>query len=226
MLASCPPLAPATERPFLLPTGVLQCAAPLPLPVAGPRSTAQARAGRALEFDTGRSLARTLLARLGARSLDVPAGADRAPVWPPGFVGSITHTRGWVGVALAHAGACRALGIDAEVIDPHQDLHHIESTCLAPRELALWDPSACSRQAFLILCFSAKESLYKCLYPLVGRFFDFSDAEIVALDLSAGTVRIALLGDLGRGFTAGRVLEGSAVLAGHYAFTAVWLEQA
>src|SRR6185295_16435570 len=42
--------------------------------------------------------------------------------------------------------------------------------------------------------FSAKESLYKCLYPLVGKFMDFSAARVVAVTGHAHSER--LVGEL------------------------------
>ncbi|MGL6523541.1 4'-phosphopantetheinyl transferase superfamily protein, partial [Aeromonas dhakensis] len=39
----------------------------------------------------------------------------------------------------------------------------------------------CSRAEALTLIFSAKESLFKALYPRVGRYFDFLDARWLAM---------------------------------------------
>src|SRR5207249_10625362 len=52
-------------------------------------------------FDMGRACAAELLAELGARETSVAMAADRSPVWPQGYVGSITHTDDLLGVAVA-----------------------------------------------------------------------------------------------------------------------------
>src|SRR5712692_4858780 len=54
---------------------------------------------RQLIFDTGRACAAELLADLGSRETSVAMAADRSPVWPQGYVGSITHTDDLVAVA-------------------------------------------------------------------------------------------------------------------------------
>jgi 4'-phosphopantetheinyl transferase EntD len=45
--------------------------------------------------------------------------------------------------------------------------------------------------------FSAKESLFKCLRPLIDDFFDFSDARMIALDFAAKRGRLQLRRTLG-----------------------------
>jgi 4'-phosphopantetheinyl transferase EntD len=78
---------------------------------------------RRREFATGRAYAKQALAQLGFDDCDLPVGLDRAPEWPPGSAGSISH------VAISHvaygsnacvaAAVCRtdeiaAIGIDLE----------------------------------------------------------------------------------------------------------------
>ena len=41
-------------------------------------------------------------------------GEDRAPQWPHGIVGSITHGAGWAGVVVARQSEWRGLGLDIE----------------------------------------------------------------------------------------------------------------
>ena len=45
----------------------------------------------------------------------------------------------------------------------------------------------------LTLTFSAKESLFKALYPQVRCYFDFLDARMVAVDMQRQTFVLALL---------------------------------
>ena len=53
--------------------------------------------------------------------------------------------------------------------------------------------------------FSAKEALFKALYPVVGRYFDFLDVEISAINVSKCELEMRLLIDLSpqllRGYT-------------------------
>lgn len=74
---------------------------------------------RALEFKTGRAYAKCALTKLGFFDVELPVGADRAPIWPRGICGSITHTAGLAGghvaAAVARTEIVGSIGIDAEV---------------------------------------------------------------------------------------------------------------
>ncbi len=153
-----------------------------PLPPAASR--------RQAEFARGRACAHAALATLG---LDGPIGrgADRAPRWPAGAIGSITHCAGYVAAAVARADQVRALGIDAEPAAP-----------LPPEVLGqIASPSERAHLATLPadhpwdrLLFAIKESVYKAWAPATGRWLDFADAE-VAIAPAAGRFRVALAVD-------------------------------
>jgi 4'-phosphopantetheinyl transferase EntD len=134
---------------------------------------------RRRDFVAGRRCARAALARLGIHDFPLLAGPDRAPLWPGAVVGSITHTEagthGYCGAAVAHRRLLAGLGIDAE---PRLPLPvELWPRVLDPDEgrlvLAAEQPGVQAR-----LLFSAKEATYKALYPLRGRFLDFSDVHI------------------------------------------------
>jgi enterobactin synthetase component D len=55
--------------------------------------------------------------------------------------------------------------------------------------------------------FSANETIFKCLYPQVGRYFDFRDAVVTALD-PAGRFSAHLLSALTPALPSGFALEG------------------
>lgn len=138
---------------------------------------------RLQEFSAGRAQARAVLRALGLASPVVPVGADRAPLWPHGFVGSISHAGE---IALAAAAPCtvvRAIGVDLEPSLPLDD--ELLGRVCRPEELARLEASPrLLHQAKLI--FSAKESVYKCVAPQMGLFLDFSDLEI-QFDAAEGT---------------------------------------
>ena len=72
---------------------------------------------------------------------------------------------------------------------------------------------------FLVLCFSGKEALYKCVAPIVGQFFDFLEVEVVALDFQSRLLAIRLLRNLGPGYPHGHVLEGRFEIGARHVFT-------
>lgn len=132
---------------------------------------------RRREFATARALAREGFERFyGLRNFDLLNGEDRAPIWPPGITGSISHssTRAWVALVDAARGT---IGIDGENRDRlERDLWHLT---MCDEEIAYLDelqPSVQERRALLI--FSAKEALYKAQYPWSREHVDFMAVRI------------------------------------------------
>lgn len=169
---------------------------------------ARAIAKRRREFATGRALARVALARLGGPEVAIPSAPDRAPVWPEGFAGSISHcdTRAVVAVTRRPLGT---VGVDVE----HRDVLKPElwpSVFLATeveRLEARWSAERRGRMALVL--FSAKESLYKAQYPWTGAYMGFSELEVDVVEESSerGSVRCTFRRDVGR-FARGTVVEG------------------
>lgn len=168
---------------------------------------------RIAEFAAGRRAARQALARIGVEPAELPVGADRAPVWPKGTTGSITHD---TGLALAAAVSLRtagSIGIDITEAEPlpgevrEQILRH-------PFEAGLDDLEA--RAAF-----SAKESLFKALSPHVGFVFGFGVA-VVEVDFAAGLFEAHLLHALGP-FSKGQYWQGHLGIDGNRMVTALTL---
>ena len=135
--------------------------------------------------------------------------AGRSPVWPQGYVGSITHTDDLLGVAVARRKDFRSVGIDAEAIIQPETTVEIDDLCMSERERSLRDSVEIDHQTFSSLCFSAKEAFFKCLYPLTGVWFDFQDAEIASFDANLQLLQMRLLQDLDSGFRQGQVFGGA-----------------
>lgn len=140
----------------------------------------KAALSRRQEFCAGRACAAMALQRLGAADLVVGRARDRRPIWPQGFVGSISHTRDFAIAAVTSTQAASSLGIDAErTISPLLRLE-IEARILSASEVLL-APSELSAEEFLTLVFAAKEATYKTLNPLDNVFRDFRDLELKEL---------------------------------------------
>ncbi|HEY6556027.1 MAG TPA: 4'-phosphopantetheinyl transferase superfamily protein [Polyangiaceae bacterium] len=164
---------------------------------------------RLSEFRAGRYCARQALVALGVGALPVARGADRAPVWPEGVTGSITHVcrgeSGLAAAAVARTTDVRALGLDAELDVPlDEDLLPI---VLTPRERAAFAHATLQEREFLgKLSFSAKEAVYKCQYTLTRQFLEFTDLELY-VDLATSSFRATFLRAAGA-FGAGSSLQG------------------
>ncbi len=158
---------------------------------------------------TGLACAREALARAGAS--EPPRPSEAGPIWPAGFVGSVSHSRRVAIAAAAPCDACRSLGIDIEPVMSFLRAERVEEAIASPRERR-----ACAGSPWrLTLLFSAKESLYKCLHPSVGAWFDFDAAEITRWDDRGRRATIQLATTLGP-FARGTELEIRwADVAGH-----------
>lgn len=152
---------------------------------------ARAVASRKQQYRATRALAHRAFERLGLGRRALVNHDDRSPLWPDGLVGSLTHTDAFCAVCVARSSEYRSLGIDAEGAD--RVTTDLFSRVLTQRERALVLSLPASEQRGLAtLFFSAKESLYKCQFPLSRRFLGFEDVEI-ALDLDAGTFSSRIL---------------------------------
>lgn len=187
------------------------------LPAEAELAAAMAPARRR-EFAAGRTCARRALASLGVPPAPLLRGPRRAPRWPAGFVGSITHTRGWCAAVAAPRDAFAGLGIDAEPCEALSE-RAVARIC-SERERARL--AALPRHAPALwakVVFSAKESLYKAYFPQTRHFLRFRDAEI-ELDAGAGLF-VARLADADAPDAAGRrrfegrfAFEGERIVTG------------
>lgn len=136
--------------------------APADLPLG---ATPQRRA----EFAAGRIAAMAGMQALGLPAAAVPMGADRAPLWPNGLTGSITHTR-TVCLAAVARGGC--IGIDLELENAVGPDLWDEILTLNERLAVEADP------ALATIIFCAKEAIYKAQYPATRQLFGFDRLQI------------------------------------------------
>ena len=165
-------------------------------------------AKRQTEYLAGRLCAREALMRLTGIAATPACGEDRAPQWPLGMVGSITHGSGWAGAVVGNSTDWRGLGLDIEQIMPASRAERLAAEILTPSELFRLETLPNEQRAQRIsLIFSLKESLFKALYPQVLQHFYFQDAELLSIDAD-NNVRMRLLIDLHADWPAGSELAG------------------
>lgn len=194
--------------PTLLAEGDFQRSA-VPPPPSIQRSVAKRQA----EFLAGRLCARAALQQLDQLDCIPAIGEDRAPVWPGHISGSITHSTGHAAAIVGHKAQWRGLGMDLENVMPLERAERLAGEILTADELKRMAHVPREQVALLVtLTFSAKESLFKALYPIVQKRFYFEHAEVVQWDES-GAVRLRLLTDLSSEWCYGKELVGQFVLA-------------
>jgi 4'-phosphopantetheinyl transferase EntD len=182
---------------------------------------ANAAQKRKSEFALGRAAARRALAELGLReSGPVLRGEGRDPLWPEGFVGSITHCGSWAIAVVAKRENVKTVGIDLEDVDrvPTEEIAYLVCNEIERR----WVFGGEDAQLRLAMLFSAKESIYKALYPLGRCFFDFHAAELVWIPerrLFLGRLCITLSPEFREGYP----IEVGCQMEGHFVFTHAFL---
>ena len=138
---------------------------------------ASAVPARRREFTAGRLCARAALAQLGIDDYPLRVGPAREPLWPPGIVGSISHGAGRCAVVACRSGRIVGLGLDIERSDAlSADL--VPMICTSA-EVAWCGDQRAGKTDWPKLIFSAKEAVYKCLFPLTGAFLEFHDVAVM-----------------------------------------------
>lgn len=126
---------------------------------------------RLVEFAAGRQAARIALVTLGRPPAALPMGPDRAPIWPQGISGSISHAAG-IAIAVARPGA--PLGVDIEEDTPlAPDLWTIITSDAERAGLPDGDTGTHVRSIF-----AAKEAVFKAQSPEDRALFGFDAVEV------------------------------------------------
>ncbi len=161
---------------------------------------------RVEQFTAGRVCSRIALGRLGvAATTPIPRGEDRAPIWPAGFIGSISHTDSWCAAAVARSESVRSIGIDLESSAPLKEALW-RRVCTASERDWLHELSAPGLTGKIV--FSAKEAVYKCQYPISGQFLGFHAVEV---ELGEDSFRAVFQQEAGE-FQVGDVITGRYVV--------------
>lgn len=153
-------------------------------------AVARAIPKRRHQFASGRHFARKALKKLAELSPPIPRDARGRPVWPPGFIGSISHSETLAAAAVS-SGPLRGIGIDVEDsqrLARSRPRLHSKLFTRAERGRTLSDPRTGA------VTFSAKEAAYKAINPLVGRYIGFREVEIV-IEWSRSAFRVRYLGE-------------------------------
>ncbi|MEY5039221.1 MAG: hypothetical protein RL472_2327 [Pseudomonadota bacterium] len=147
-----------------------------PLTLALPADLLGAVPKRRSEFLAGRACAALALRQAG-QAEDVPR-QGRAPVWPTGVAGSITHSRDRAIAAVStHYGA---LGLDCEALVAPDRALQLAAAIFSEVE-SRHRPEALPFASFFTLVFSAKEALYKALSARLSRIPDFREVTLTGL---------------------------------------------
>jgi len=145
---------------------------------------------RQREFASGRYCARLALAQLGIQDFALLPGTQREPQWPDGIVGSISHTHTLAGAVVSSKTEYRGIGFDIETIKKLRcDIaRHV---CTEPERTWLEKQTPLPYHQAVILLFSIKEAVYKCIYQSFQIRIGFQECS-VSPDISAGRAAVQI----------------------------------
>lgn len=164
-----------------------------------PQRLVGASSVRQVCYLAGRLAARQALQMAGeCGEFHIGTDAGGCPLFPPSVVGSITHVRTGDRIEavclVARKETVKSLGIDLEnsmstdvaaaVIDQVCDLH--EQSLLSTQQVLSLDVA-------VTLVFSAKEALFKALWPDVKRIFEFTDVALTRVVIQPPEALTALV---------------------------------
>lgn len=98
------------------------------------------------------------------------------PLWPEGVVGSLTHSGITAVAAVGRRSEITSVGIDLQEIRLLRS--DIAARIALPSERAWVTAGNADATTRALMLFSAKESVFKALYPIVRRHFGFHAVEL------------------------------------------------
>lgn len=133
---------------------------------------------RMLEFSTGRDCAHQALHQLGYEVCPILKGPQREPLWPKQFVGSISHCRDLAGAVVTDKSKLHSVGFDVENIKQlNPDIaRHV---CTPDENDWISRQGPGQHNLALLLIFSLKEAVFKCVYQATGHSLRFKQCRVV-----------------------------------------------
>lgn len=173
---------------------------------------------RKRDFRLGRLAARRAVERIGFPiAAPILRGEHREPLWPVGVIGSIAHCTRFGIAAAAWQQDVPAVGVDIQLIEERYT-DELIARFADPDEFD-WvrsDPALRTERA--VKLFSAKESVFKALYPLRRVWFAFDVAHLTPVEgeldfkanvrlpaLSSGVIQL----DVGITYHNGHIITGA-----------------
>jgi len=109
----------------------------------------------------------------------IPAiGSSGEPLWPAGISGSLSHS-GTQAVAICRESGL--IGVDCEAIIDESEAREIQDGVIDVHEARVLAECDLPFALAFTLAFSAKESLFKALFPQVQAWMGFESARVTAL---------------------------------------------
>ena len=172
------------------------------------QSLARAVDKRKAEFLAGRYCCKKALASIGVTDFEVVVGENRAPQWPAGVKGAISHNSHHAMVALTCLPNILGIGIDIESVMSTKTMNDIKGVILRETEHDLLYVPQARAVVVSSLIFSFKESFFKAAYPSTGYYFDFDAINIDKIDYESKRFYLTVKQDLNPQIRPGMKFDG------------------
>lgn len=137
---------------------------------------------RQRDFRLGRAAARRAVGEVGFPLVSpILRGEHREPLWPVGIVGSIAHCTDYGIAAVAWQQDVPAIGVDIQRIEERYT-DELIARFADPDEFDWVRSDPAHRTERAVKLFSAKESVFKALYPLRRVWFAFDVAHLTPVE--------------------------------------------
>jgi enterobactin synthetase component D len=134
---------------------------------------------------------------VGYNLAELPVGKSREPVWPKEIIGSISHTKKMACAVVGLSTQVKAIGVDIEKIIIPRRIHVIEKMVIVDQEKKYLESLAGLAPIELLytVVFSAKESLFKAIFPLCREYFDFKEAFVKEINIDEQYIELEIVSE-------------------------------
>ncbi|GAC1372667.1 MAG: hypothetical protein NVS3B3_14400 [Aquirhabdus sp.] len=162
-----------------------------------PEALANTSQARQASYQAGRGCALSALKSAGSVQFSTLGRTEQGlPDWPQGFVGSISHAMvEGNGIAIAVVAKnvdYQSIAIDCEPIFSFDHANEVAPLTASINEQRLGNRLGFSRELWLTMVYSLKETLFKMLYSHVNCFMPFEAAEILSFEVATGQACLML----------------------------------
>ncbi|WP_052190845.1 4'-phosphopantetheinyl transferase [Chitinibacter sp. ZOR0017] len=175
---------------------------------------------RKIEFLAGRLLAKKALSDFGENVCLISIKKNHLPAWPEKYIGSISHSNGAAISIVARKSEYQGIGIDIESYMEDATTKEIEKKILTTDDFIFFKKTPLDK-TIITLIFSAKESLFKALYPEAGHYFSFKAAKIELINFQKGLISLKLLTTLSPTLQKGSCFNGFFKLDTDHVYTCI-----
>ena len=202
------------DLPHVVGVGIRQLSEAEPCPATPYPLEAEALGRLATErrrafFALGRTAARDALLELGIPYAAIGRGPAGEPLWPAGIVGAISHSRDLAVAVVGRQTDYAGLGVDVEELARGPSRRAARLVC-GPTEMEWVNVEAGTER--LTMLFSAKEAVFKALFPIERVWLGFADAELT-WRADRGRFSARVLKSVGARYPAGLVLDVNCMVA-------------